>query len=71
MLSQIQVILHEYVFETLVVTVYLTLMTDEVVPPYLKSMHNCGPSLRREAGRADRWQNPAYPCPSHGGKVNA
>jgi hypothetical protein len=41
-LSQIQVILHEYVFDTLVVTVYLTSMTDEVVPPYLESMHNCG-----------------------------
>jgi hypothetical protein len=34
-LSQIQVVLREYVFETLVVTVYLTSMTDEVVPPYL------------------------------------
>jgi hypothetical protein len=33
-LSQIQVILCEYVFETLVVTVYLTLMSNEIMPPY-------------------------------------
>jgi hypothetical protein len=34
--------LHEYVFETLVVTVYLTSMSNEIMPPYLKSMHHYG-----------------------------
>jgi hypothetical protein len=42
MLSQIQVVLSEYVLETLVVTVDLTTMSNEIVPPYFKSMHHCG-----------------------------
>jgi hypothetical protein len=41
MLSPIQVILSEYVLETLVVIVDLTTMSNEIVPPYLKSMHHC------------------------------
>jgi hypothetical protein len=42
MLQQIQVVLSEYVLETLVVTVDLTAMSNELVSPYLKSMHHCG-----------------------------
>jgi hypothetical protein len=42
MLPQIQVILSEYVLKTLVVTVDLTAMSNEVVSPYLKSMYHCG-----------------------------
>jgi hypothetical protein len=42
MLSQIQVVLSEYVLETLVVIVDLTTTSYEIVPPYLKSMHYCG-----------------------------
>jgi hypothetical protein len=41
MLSQIQVILSEYVLETLVVTVDLTTMSNVIVPPYLKTMRHC------------------------------
>jgi hypothetical protein len=42
MLSQIQVVLSEYVHETLVVTEDLTAMSNEIVPPNLKSMHHYG-----------------------------
>jgi hypothetical protein len=34
--------LSEDVLEAFVVTVYLTSMTDEIVPPYLKNVHHCG-----------------------------
>jgi hypothetical protein len=42
MLSQIQDVLNEYVLETLVVSIDLTVMSNEVLSPYLKSMHHCG-----------------------------
>jgi hypothetical protein len=38
---QFQVALSEFVLDTLVVTVDLTTMSNEVMPPYLKSMHYC------------------------------
>jgi hypothetical protein len=41
MLSQIQIVLSEYVLKALVVTVDLTMMSYEIVPLYLKSMHYC------------------------------
>jgi hypothetical protein len=41
-LSQIQVVLSEYVLKTLVVIVDLTSMSNEVVSQYLKSMYHCG-----------------------------
>jgi hypothetical protein len=39
-LSQIQVVLSEYVLKTLVVTVDLTTMSYEVVSSYLKSIYH-------------------------------
>jgi hypothetical protein len=42
LLPQIQIHLSEDVLKALVIIVYLTLMTNEIVPPYLKSIHNCG-----------------------------
>jgi hypothetical protein len=42
LLPQVQIHLSEDVLEAFVVTVYFTSMTDEIVPPYLKSVHYCG-----------------------------
>jgi hypothetical protein len=42
MLSQIQICLGEDILETLVVAVYFTPVSDEVVSPYLKSMCHHG-----------------------------
>jgi hypothetical protein len=42
MLSQIQVVLSEYVFETLVVIVDLVSMSNEIVSAYLKSVYHYG-----------------------------
>jgi hypothetical protein len=41
-LPQIQIHLSEEVLKALVIIVYFTLMTNEIVPPCLKSIHNCG-----------------------------
>jgi hypothetical protein len=41
-LPQIQICLSEDIVEAFVVTEYFTSMTDEIVPPYLKRMRNCG-----------------------------
>jgi hypothetical protein len=41
LLPQVQFRLSEDVLEAFVVTVYFTSMTDEIVPPYLKSVHYC------------------------------
>jgi hypothetical protein len=40
-LPQIQICATEDVLEAFVITVYLTSMTNEIVSPYLKSVHNC------------------------------
>jgi hypothetical protein len=40
-LPQVQIRLGEDILETFVVTVYFTTIIDEIVPPYLKSMHYC------------------------------
>jgi hypothetical protein len=40
-LPQIQIYATEDVLEAFVITVYLTSMTNEIVSPYLKSVHNC------------------------------
>jgi hypothetical protein len=40
-LPQIQICLSKYVLDAFVVTVYFTLMIDEIVPPHLKSVHHC------------------------------
>jgi hypothetical protein len=39
-LPQVQIYLSEGILVDFVVTVYLTSMTDEIVPPYLMSMHH-------------------------------
>jgi hypothetical protein len=41
LLPQIQTHLSKNVLEAFVVTVYFTSMTDEIVPPYLKSIYYC------------------------------
>jgi hypothetical protein len=38
-LPQIEICLSKDELEAFVVTVYFTLMTDEIMPPYIKSMH--------------------------------
>jgi hypothetical protein len=40
-LPQVQIHLGEDILETFVVTVYFTTIIDEIVPPYLKSIHYC------------------------------
>jgi hypothetical protein len=41
-LSQVQIHLGEDILETLMVTIYFTPVSDEVVSSYLKSMYHCG-----------------------------
>jgi hypothetical protein len=40
-LPQVQICLSEDVLEAFMVTIYFTSMIDEIVHPYLKSMHYC------------------------------
>jgi hypothetical protein len=41
-LPQIQIYLSEDILEAFVITLYFTSMIDEIVPPYLESVHNYG-----------------------------
>jgi hypothetical protein len=41
-LSQIQICLSEDILKALVITIYLTSMTNEIMPPYPESVHDSG-----------------------------